>query len=211
MKVVIISGGNPPTIGMLKEELMESSVLICADSGANCLFQYDIIPDYLIGDFDSIKPEALKHFYRSKSSVEKYPVEKDDTDTQLALLKAVELNATTIVFLGCTGSRFDHTFGNLGLLLQCITLGINAYIKDDKNTIWLANKSLCIKGKACECFSLLAYGSDVDNLTIQGAKYNLNNYSLRLGSSLTISNEFAENEVNISFNSGILMITKSFD
>lgn len=211
MKVVILSGGNSPSIELLKEELMESSILICADSGANCLFQYDIIPDYLIGDFDSINPEALKHFYNSKSIIEKYPVEKDDTDTQLALLKAVELNATTIVFLGCTGSRFDHTFGNLGLLLQCINLGIKAYIRDDKNTIWLSDRSLEVIGKANEYFSLLAYGSDVDNLTIQGAKYNLKNHCLRLGSSLTISNVFIENKVSISFNSGILMITKSFD
>jgi thiamine pyrophosphokinase len=211
MKIVILSGGNPPSIGLLKEELMESSILICADSGANFLFQYDIIPDYLIGDFDSINPEALKYFYSSKSSVEKYPVEKDDTDTQLALLKAVELNASTIVFLGCTGSRLDHTFGNLGLLLQCINLGIKASIRDDKNTIWLSDKPLEIIGKANEYFSLLAYGSDIDNLTIHGAKYNLNNYSLRLGSSLTISNMFIENKVSIMFNSGILMITKSFD
>jgi thiamine pyrophosphokinase len=211
MKIVILSGGNPPSIELLKEELMEASVLICADSGANFLFQYDIVPDYLIGDFDSINPEALKYFYSSKSSVEKYPVEKDDTDTQLALLKAVELNASTIVFLGCTGSRLDHTFGNLGLLLQCINLGIKAYIRDDKNTICLSDKPLEIFGKANEYFSLLAYGSDIDNLTIHGSKYNLNNYRLRLGSSLTISNMFIENKVSISFNSGILMITKSFD
>jgi thiamine pyrophosphokinase len=211
MKVVIVSGGNPPSLELLKEELMEPSILIGVDSGANCLFQYDIIPDYLIGDFDSIKPEALSFFNASNSIVEKHPIEKDDTDTQLALLKAAELNATTIVFLGCTGSRLDHTFGNLGLLLQCINFGMQAYIRDDKNTIWLTDKSFDISGKTSEYFSVLAYGSDVNNLTIEGAKYNLNNYILKLGSSLTISNEFVKNKVKISFSSGILMITKSFD
>jgi thiamine pyrophosphokinase len=211
MKVVILSGGSPPSLELLKEELMEPSILIGVDSGANCLFQYDIIPDYLIGDFDSIRPEVLCYFNLSKSIVEKHPIEKDDTDTKLALLKAVELNASTIVFLGCTGSRLDHTFGSLGLLLQCINFGIQAYIRDDKNTIWLTDKSLGISGKACEYFSLLAYGSDVNNLTIQGAKYNLDDYLLKLGSSLTISNEFVANKVSISFSSGILMITKSFD
>ena len=211
MKAVIISGGNPPSIELLKEELKEASILICADSGANCLFQYEIIPSYLIGDFDSIKPEVLNYFRSSKSIIEKHPIEKDDTDTQLALKKALEINTNTIVFLGCTGSRLDHTFGNLGMLLQCINLGIKAYIRDDNNTIWLTDKSVDISGKASEYFSLLAYGSDVDNLTIQGSKYNLYNFTLRLGSSLTISNEFIENKVNISFTSGILMITKSFD
>ncbi len=211
MKAIIIAGGIPPSIELIKEELLEPSVIICADSGANCLFQYNLTCDYLIGDFDSIKPEAMDYHYNSKCVIEKYPVEKDDTDTQLALLKAIELNATNIVFLGCTGSRLDHTFGNIGLLLKCLEYNVKAYIRDDKNTIWLTDKPIYINGRKDEYFSLLAYGSTVNNLTIQGAKYNLTNYNLRLGSSLTLSNEFAETTVKIDFNNGMLLITKSFD
>lgn len=211
MKAVIISGGNPPSHELIKQELVEACLVICADSGADCLFKYNIIPDYLIGDFDSIHPEALSYLNNSKCIIERHPVEKDETDTQLALTKAFELGAETIVFLGCTGTRLDHTFGNLGLLLQCLDAGIAAYIKDENNTIWMADDALEVTGEPGEYFSLLAYGSDVNNLTIKGAKYNLDNYNLSLGSNLTISNQFEDDRVAINFQSGILIITKSFD
>lgn len=211
MKAVVIAGGSPPSIELLKDELRQPCILICADSGANCLFDYNIFADYLIGDFDSIKPEALLFFQNSECIIEKHPIEKDDTDTQLALLKAVELEVKSIVFLGCTGSRLDHTFGNIGLLIQCINLGIQACIRDDKNTIWLTDKPIAILGKAGEYFSLLAYGDDVKGLSIQGAKYNLQSYDLRLGSNLTLSNEFVENKVDVIFSNGILLVTKSID
>jgi thiamine pyrophosphokinase len=211
MKVVIIAGGTPPSFNILRDEMLEGSVLICADSGADCLVEYNMTCDYLVGDFDSIRPKALEYLYNSKCIIEKHPVEKDDTDTQLALLKAVQLRAKTIAFLGCSGSRLDHTFGNLGLLMQCTNLGIHAYIRDEKNTIWIADKSIEVSGTPHEYFSLLAYGTDVENLTVQGAKYNLSSYNLKLGSNLGISNKFIKNKISISFDKGILMITKSID
>jgi thiamine pyrophosphokinase len=211
MKAVVIAGGTPPSIEILREELSEDTILICADSGGDCLFSYNITPDYLIGDFDSIKAEAFSYFSKSNCIIEKYPVEKDDTDTQLALLKALNLGAKTIVFLGCTGTRLDHTFGNFGLLLQCLNQSVHSYIRDDNNTIWLADKSTCITGNKGEYFSILAFSSIVTGLTLQGAKYRLENYNLIQGSGLTLSNEFLDNVVNICFSTGILMITKSFD
>lgn len=211
MKAVIISGGKPPSRKLLEQEFVEPCFLICADSGADCLFNYNILPDYLIGDFDSIAPEALSYISNTKCIIERHPAEKDETDTQLALTKALKLQAETIVFLGCTGSRLDHTVGNLGLLLQCLNIGITAYIKDENNTILMANEALELTGAPGEYFSVLAYGSDINNLSIKGAKYNLDNYYLELGSSLTVSNQFKDEKVRIDFQRGLLLITKSCD
>jgi thiamine pyrophosphokinase len=212
MEAVIISGGTPPSLDLIKKQLEgEQTILICADSGANHLYKYNIKPDYLIGDFDSIDAEILECFSKSNCIIEQYPIEKDYTDTQLALKKALDIGATSVIFLGCTGSRLDHTLGNLGLLAQCLDFKIKACIKDNNNTIWLTDVPTYIRGKKGEYFSLLAYGSSVDSLTIEGSKYDLNNYNLSLGSSLTLSNQFVENEIKISFKKGILLITKSFD
>lgn len=211
MKAVIIAGGVPPSLDLIMNELQGDCVLICADSGANCLLEYKINPDYLIGDFDSIDEKALMYFSSRNCVIEEHPSEKDETDSELALIKAIELKPDQIALLGCTGNRLDHTFGNLGLLMKCLNTKIQAYIRDEKNTMWLANKSLSIYGKTEEYFSLLAYGSDVSNISIRGAKYSLNNYHLKLGSSLTVSNRFIDSKVEISFSDGILLITKSFD
>jgi thiamine pyrophosphokinase len=211
MKAIILAGGKPPKKELLEREMTEPYVLICADSGANCLYDYRIVPDYLIGDFDSIEKSAFDYFNKSSCIIEKFPVEKDETDAQLALNKAFSLKASRIVFLGCTGSRLDHTLGNFGLLLQCLDNGVEASIKDSNNTIWLTNKSISLTGNKGDYFSVLSYGAPINSLTIKGAKYPLNNHFLELGSSLTLSNQFIDETVEIEFNDGILLLTKSFD
>lgn len=54
MKAIVIGGGEAPSKELLKQEMKDSSYIICADSGANCLYKYDIIPDFILGDMDSI-------------------------------------------------------------------------------------------------------------------------------------------------------------
>lgn len=211
MKVAIISGGNEPSKDLLMEELKESDFLICADSGANCLYKYRIKPNVLLGDFDSINKEVLEYYKNDCPNVLKYPKEKDFTDTELALFEALKLNVNEVVFLGCTGTRLDHLFGNMGLLLRCIKKGIKSCIKDDNNTIFIIDKTSILKGNKGEMFSIQAYMNEVKNLCIEGAKYPLQNYNLKFGDPRTISNEFLDGNVKISFQKGYVIVFKSRD
>jgi thiamine pyrophosphokinase len=88
---------------------------------------------------------------------------------------------------------------------------IKSSIIDSNNLLFLTDRSVEISGDKGQYFSVLPYYSDVKNLTIRGAKYCLNNYNLNIGSSLTLSNQFKETTVDISFASGFLLILKSFD
>ena len=101
IKIIIISGGTPPSFEILTKELNDSKFIICADSGANCLINYNITPDFIIGDLDSIDKEILKKFKKNGVKIETYKKDKDDTDTFLAMQKAIKLGANEIVFLGC--------------------------------------------------------------------------------------------------------------
>jgi len=211
MKIVIVSGGMPPSKVLLLKELQGSSYLVCADSGANCLFNYGVVPHYLMGDFDSINKDVYKYFLQKECNIETFKKDKDYTDTKLALLKAIELGASEIVFLGCTGNRIDHTLGNLGFLKECLKLNIKATLKDDKNSAEISDVPLTIQGKTGEYFSLLAYSDCVKDLTLRGGKFELIDYDLKIGDSLTISNEFLDNKVEINFTSGELLIIYSKD
>lgn len=206
MKTIIVSGGTRPSKKLLENELVNSSYLICADSGANCLFDYGIIPDYIVGDLDSIDKTALEYFKKNNTVVLEYPPEKDYTDTELAFDTAFELGAKEIILLGSTGSRVDHMLGNLGMLLRCLKANISAKIRDDHNTIIIADKEVVIDSSCGKTFSLLAYFKNVHNLTIEGAKYPLRNFYLEIGNPITISNEFLEDRVKISFTEGILIV-----
>lgn len=211
MKAVIISGGNAPSRGLFQEEVNNSDLVICADSGGRIAYDYGIDPDYLVGDFDSIGQDVLKFFSSTKCKIEKYPPEKDSTDTEIALELAAGLKVDSICFLGCTGSRLDHFMGNLGMLKKCLSYGIKATMKDDNNTIFLTDREIELEGRRGQIFSLMAYCDKVDKLTIEGAKYKLTEYNLLLGDSLTVSNEFWNNKVNITFESGKLLIFLSKD
>jgi thiamine pyrophosphokinase len=211
VKVVIVSGGSAPSKKLLERELNKDSILICADSGGNCLYRYNILPKYLMGDFDSIDGEVLNFFKYKGCIIEEYPKVKDCTDTEIVIDKALGLKPDEIVLLGVTGSRVDHLLGNLGMLLKCNLSGVKAYIKDEHNTIELVDKSTRIEGEEGETFSLYAYCDVVKNLSIIGAKYKLDNYDLKLGDGRTISNEFLKKSADIVFDSGRLLLMKSRD
>lgn len=212
MKTLVVCGGTAPSFDMLKAEIEDSDSIICADSGGNYLYKHKIIPDYLIGDFDSINPMALEYFsISSKCNITKYPKDKDFTDAYLALQKAIEIGSDKIVFLGCTGTRIDHMLGNLAILKVCMDNNITAFIKDEHNTIYITNKSIKLKGYIGQYFSLQAYGSLVRNLYVENAKFELHGYDLSPYDSLTISNEFLDSDVKISFDCGILLIITSKD
>ncbi|MBU3091603.1 thiamine diphosphokinase [Clostridium sp. CM028] len=211
MKVIIISGGNPPSQQLLMNEITEDAFLIGADSGANCLYDYNINPHLLVGDFDSIDKEALDYFKKNNSIIDIYPTEKDFTDTEIAVKKALKMKPNEIVLLGCTGSRVDHLLGNIGMLKSCLENGVSACIKDENNNIRLIDAGTSLSGTVGDIFSVQSYGDEIIGLTIKGAKYPLNNYNLKIGQSITISNEFAGPQVQLKFKSGTLMIILSSD
>jgi len=211
MKVIIISGGNPPSKELLIKEITGDTFLIGADSGANCLYCYNVKPDLLVGDFDSIDKKVLDYFKKNNCIIETYPTEKDFTDTEIAVEKALCMKPNKIILLGCTGSRVDHLLGNIGMLKICLENGVDACIKDENNYISLINAGASLKGTVGQIFSLQSYGDEIIGLTIEGAKYPLNNYNLKIGQSITISNEFLAPEVQIKFKSGTLMIILSTD
>jgi len=211
MKVIIISGGSPPPKALLINEITDDTFLIAADSGANCLYLYNINPNLLVGDFDSIDEKVMEYFTKYNCEIDVYPKEKDFTDTEIALRKALCMSPSEIILLGCTGSRVDHLLGNIGLLKICLEEGVNACIKDGNNAIRLINSSTSLKGNFGDIFSVQSYGDEIVGLTIEGAKYSLNNYNLKIGQGIAISNEFKENKVQIKFKYGTLMIILSSD
>ena len=211
MKTVILSGGTAPSRDLLERELKDATALICVDSGGNCLKEWGIEPDYLVGDFDSIRPEAFEYIKGSKCKIIEYPKEKDFTDTELALELAMRLDSNSIVFLGSTGTRLDHVIGNLGLLRACVKNGIDAFLKDDHNSIMMTDKPIRLTAEPGTTFSVQAFSETVENLSLTNARYPLSGYKLKIGDPLTISNRFLERDVEVDFSSGLLMIMFSRD
>lgn len=211
MRVVIVTGGSKPSKERILEFLKDDDYIIGSDSGCNCLKEYDIIPNLILGDFDSIEEEVLSYFKEKNVEIMKYPSDKDYSDTHLAYSEGVKRGGEEFLIFGATGSRLDHTLGNIGLLLIGNKNNTDVTIIDNNNRIYLKDESFIVKGNFEESISFHALSEEVKGFTIEGARYNIKNYNLSLLEPRAISNEFLDDEINVSFESGKILVLHSFD
>lgn len=196
------------------EDGEKSVVMIAADKGMDFFYRNQKKPDFIIGDFDSVGSEALAYF-RSRSDVriqELNPI-KDDTDTESAIRYAVKQGAEQITLLGATGSRLDHVLGNIELLGIGLQAGVPIIIMDEKNRIRMVDRGITLKKSEQHgsYVSLLPYTERVEHLTLRGFKYPLTDATLTGFCSLGVSNEIVEEEAEITFDGGILLVIEARD
>lgn len=211
MIAAIISGGTPPSEKLLKNYLIKVDFIIAADKGCECLYKYNVIPDLLLGDFDSADKEILDNAKLQIKEILEFPPEKDYTDTEIAIMEAVKRGAKKIYLFGATGSRIDHALGNIGLLLTAKKKGVILEIIDDNNRLYLGENKMKLLGKYGETISFHALSDKVANLEIKGGKYKLENYDMNLLEPRAICNEFVDAPIEISYDSGELLILHSRD
>ena len=123
--VVILANGAFPSHAMPLQALTGAGTLICCDGAANQLLQYPRKPDVVVGDLDSISPAARTAF---ADRIRELP-SQNRSDLEKALRWAAENGAVEVVVLGATGSRDDHSLGNLLLLHSDFGLS-SSYLTD---------------------------------------------------------------------------------
>lgn len=215
-KGLIISGGNEDYefIKTVYDEY-KPEIVIAVDRGLKVANKLSIEVNYIVGDFDSIEKEVLEE-YREKSTgpiVRKLNVEKDETDTEVAIDLAISLMLSHILIVAATGTRLDHTIANIGLLEKALTRAVWCKIIDKNNLISLHDKDIILKkvDSVGRNFSLIPYTKEVKGLSIDGAKYNLSNYNLKLGISIGISNYIEKDTLVIRFKDGMLLFFETDD
>lgn len=214
-KILIISGGSISD-EFAKEWIgqYQPDFTIVADSGMEFMRRVGLVPDMIIGDFDSVKADTLD-FFKEQSGIvfkELNPV-KDDTDTEFAIRQAISLGPKEITILGATGTRLDHVLGNVALLGIGLQEQVAIQLVDAHNRIRMIDKSLYLtKAEQFGNFvSLLPYSGEVKHVTLKGFKYPLEAYTMGSFSSLGISNEIVEEKAEILFEEGILLVIESRD
>jgi thiamine pyrophosphokinase len=179
--------------------------LIAADGGGKHLDQLGLIPDYVIGDLDSISPRLLKKFKKQGSTVLKYSVDKDETDLELALSLAVSLGAKELWVVAALGGRLDQTLGNLGLLDLAALQPLKVRLEDGLEEVWLIHEQTEIDGKVGDGVSLIPWKSVVTGVKTEGLKYPLNHETLFPEKTRGISNVLTQNTATVSIDSGLLL------
>ena len=219
MNAVIFTGGTIDREAVREYFRKEPpDLVVAADRGLEFCFHSGIHPDYIVGDFDSIRPEIIAYYRGQKEiPIDTYRPEKDMTDTDIALEKAVQMGADSIVFFGATGTRLDHTLSNIFNLVLLKERGIRAWILDAHNRICLPpGHELILRREDMygKYLSLFPVRGEVKGLTIEGFCYPLEDRTLIQGDGgLCVSNQLSPeaDEGRIRWESGDLLVMETRD
>ena len=214
MNTLIVSGGSI-NLKFFKRILNKNKydIIIASDKGLEVLDKCKIIPDYIIGDFDSINENILKKYIGNKNiNITRLNPVKDYTDTHMALKLALNIKSTNISIVGAVGTRIDHTLANINILKEALDNNIQCEILNENNIISLLNKKKIIKkDEEYPFISFIPLTTEVLGITLKGFKYNLENSKMRIGESLGVSNEQVDDNAVIEIKEGILINIKSKD
>lgn len=180
--------------------------LICADGGARHLYPLNLIPELIIGDMDSLGPELQTHFTRAGSRFLRYPVAKDETDTQLALEYACRAGVEEIRIFGAIGRRIDHTLGNISLLAVGLKHGIRTVLEDETCEVFVVQGRREIPGEPGQTLSIFPFGGRAEGITLEGFAFPLRDASLEIGSTLGVSNRLTGERGIVTVTDGTLLV-----
>lgn len=178
-------------------------LVLAADAGYQNCQAAGVTPNQLLGDFDSMdQPNDFENVFRA-------PVEKDDTDTMLALRTGLQQGCTEFhIYGGTGGKRLDHTIANLQALLFLRRRGARGYLYDD-DFVWTVAEAETITIKKTVEWGLLSVfcmGERADGITLTGLQYPLENGSITAEFPIGVSNHFQSETATVTVKNGALLV-----
>lgn len=216
MKRCLIVTGGTIDIAFAKDFLSQRSYdyVIAADAGLEVLRPLHISPNEVVGDLDTVDKKVLEEYQNQPGiEFEIHKPEKDETDTELALLTAARQGCEAVDILGALGGRMDHAIGNIQLMYQFFCQGMEVNIYDARNRLYLlgGHKVFHREEVYGKYISFLPMTETVEGLTLRGFKYPLQRRTIGLGTSLCISNELKREEGILELEKGVLLCVEAHD
>ena len=198
-RCVIFGGGDTVSAETVGKELTGGELFIAADSGYLLAESLGIIPDLIIGDFDSApEPDVAAKIV--------FPVEKDDTDLMLALKEGLARKCSRFLIFGATGGRLDHTVAAVQSLAYLLDNGASGVIVSDTERIEMFDPGrYSFLKRDGFTLSLFAYSGKVTGLDLKGVKYTGSSLTLSSGFPLGVSNSISDEKAEICFTSGRIL------
>ncbi len=197
----IIGAGECPCLDFKKEK---DDLIIAADGGYMHLLSANIVPDILIGDFDSLG--CLPDF---KNIIKLNPV-KDITDTHAAINIGIENGYDDFVIYGALGGRIDHSLANIQLIASLSQKNIKTEIRSGKTVMTaITNSSIRFNSSYKGYISVFSHTEKCEGVCLRGLKYPLENATLTNSFPLGVSNEFIGDDSKIIITKGTAIIVYS--
>ena len=182
-------------------------LIIAVDGGANHLYRLGIMPNYILGDLDSIEDDI-----REASDVvfKKFPTKKDETDAELAVWLVEEVGLLGIDIYAALGGRIDHELANIQLLYYILDRGMYPRIISEHEEIYiLKNDEMTLKGNIGDIVSILPIRGDARGITLVNMEYSVEELDLKYSVTRGISNVMVAQDAYINVRDGCLLVIKN--
>jgi thiamine pyrophosphokinase len=205
---VIVIGGHPPDSRILGV-LPSRHRVICADSGLDHALRLGLTPDVVIGDMDSVDHSSLAKARAMDCTIIEHSVDKDFTDTELALEYAIRIGSRDITLVWGGGDRIDHVLGVIAALghdhLAALD-SVRAWIATDRIDVVHAGRNLVTDNAVDTTISLITLGTRNAVVTTRGLKWDLNAGTLTGDRARGVSNLVVSSPCSIHCQSGTLAV-----
>lgn len=206
---LILTGGRRPSFDLLAREIRWADGIICADGGFDALAHVPEKLKLVIGDFDS--SHRLEELKAKNLPIEILPAEKDETDTEMAVLRMLEFAPEEIHILGATGSRWDHSVATI--------FSMEAYLDENaKITMIDENNRLRMVGPGTYAIEKLGFHyisfvpvTDAITISTDGFKYEVDHLTLYRKKTRGVSNELLKDGGTVELHEGKMLIIHSKD
>lgn len=196
----------------------EVGLIIAADGGWDKAAAIGLMPDLLVGDADSLSEERFAELAAAGVPIERSPVAKDESDTELAILAALRRGATHVTVLGALGGkRFDHALANIGLLGLPDPGAAEVELLDGCTRVRLlpapaaggGPATLSLPGEIGDLVSLLPLGVPAFGITTEGLLYPLRDETLPPGPARGLSNVRIAGDASVALRRGSLLVIET--
>lgn len=208
LKALIFVNGDANDGPMVQRVLAEAqnAWVIAADGGARQAAHFGLKPQTVIGDMDSLSAAEISALEAGGASIHRYPEEKDETDLELALLKAAQGGANWIRVVAAVGDRLDQTLSNVYLLALPALQDVDVKLVAGNQEAWLLRSgNNVIQGASGDTLSLLPLSGAAHGVRTENLYYPLRGETLVFGPARGISNVLQTAEAHVWIDSGILL------
>jgi len=208
VNAVVVGDGEPGARDA--RHLADADLIVAADGGAGWLAVQGFTPHVVVGDLDSIAVGLLDALEADGVTIERHPADKDQSDAELAVARAVASGARRVIVLGALGGeRLDHELSNLLMLTDPAWSSVDLRIVRDDTSVRavIDGGRLVLDGATGDIVTLLPIG-DADGVTTDGLAYPLAGDALRMGQSRGLSNVIASTPASVRLQAGTLLVVE---
>jgi thiamine pyrophosphokinase len=204
-RAVIFANGEVRDERALRAVLDVNDTVVCADGGWHHARRLGLLPHLVVGDLDSVSADDVEDMRSAGVEIQRHPVDKDETDLELALSAVVALGFTRILILAALGGRLDQTLGNIYLLSREDLAGLDVRLDDGQEEVLIIRAKALVSGRAGDTLSLLPLTPRVEGVVTSGLLYPLWEETLFLEHTRGISNVMLGTEAALQIRNGLLL------